>query len=261
VKASLVFLIVAMLLFLPACSCIFSCNGVENGDNNGGSNGSPVDEEYAYRDEFDSLDTDFWSFLQWVTLQDAQDLVMLREGELFVQATVVDRVPFLLSKPIPVQSGAIVTIERRVRLTYSNQYFDGGMSILGVDSDKVSVSPDPSAWNADIRNHLVRINYLYFFYEPDNKPATDGFVLWAEDPADGTPYIVSSSVFDEWFVERITWNTGTGLVVYEYNGITITGTAKTLDSDYIRIMMHGYGWFTGHIMELDYFEITITPAD
>ncbi len=246
-KSLLLLTMVVLVIFVPACSCTV------------GDNGQAV-ETFSYKDDFASLDTDFWSVLTWVTLEDASTQVSINQGILSVEATVVDRVPFLLSRPIAISSGDIVTIERKVKLDYGNPYFDGALFILGAEDETVEVFPGSAGWNENIRDYKVVVNYLYYQYEPDNKPTTDGFVLRAES-TDGTPYIVSQSIFGEWFTEKLTWDTASGQVTYEYNGTTLTGTVSPLDKDYIRIMLHCYGWYTGHSMDMEYFYITVSSPD
>jgi hypothetical protein len=201
----------------------------------------------------------FWHVVAYVTLEDAGNQVVLQEGALSLTDNVIDRAPILVSDPIPLSPGQILTVSRKVRLHYANDYFSGAMRITGLADGQLNLTPGTGSWDANLGKILANIDYLHYFYMEDNKAATDGFVLY--NVADGgfSASQIATPVFDSWFEETLVYWADDGKISWTVNGQEYTAQGLPLQQPAVSVVMHGYGWYTGHQVDLDQITIKITP--
>ncbi len=231
----------------------------ETGTPTGTSSTSSTYGGFLRKDDFSSLDKNFWYVGEWVTNAKAYDKVKIENCVLIIPVNETDRGPYLLSQSIPVKKGEVVIIERKAYAHYGNKYFQGELKLLQTNETKFKPGGNP--WFAWMGSQLFSMMYLHYYYEPQPKymPTEDGFALIGEKWRDEDNYVTAPPVWDEWFTEKIVYDTGSGKVTYYLNGKRI-GSVKTspLTSKYIRIMMHSYGWYTGHYMKVDWIKIEVT---
>ena len=70
----------------------------------------------TYRFEFDEIDKDFWLVSAWETYKRAYDLAEIDNGILTLSKDTTGVMPFMLSKPLELQSKDVLTIKRRVKI-------------------------------------------------------------------------------------------------------------------------------------------------
>ena len=210
-----------------------------------------------YHDDFNYFNKDFWMAKEWVTLNDACDKIKVENGILDMPVNETDRCGFVVSKSIPVEKGDIIKIKRKVKMHYGNEYFDAGFKLMESDKEGFELGDDESYWTKPLGNSLFNIMYLHYYYEPDGLPITDGVLICSKNWKETNNYETFDLPFDEWFEEEITYNTATGDLTYSINGDSKTINAKPLNKSYVRIMMHPYGWWTGHDVKVDYINIDI----
>lgn len=195
--------------------------------------------------------------IQYVTLENSSDY-SLNEGILTLADNTTDRAPILITDPIPLEQGDIITVSRRVRLQHANDYFTGALRITGVNSETLNQVPDDAGWYKSLGQMLATVDYYYYFYMEDQKPVTDGFVLSDVSEGGYSAAETTNSVFGNWFTETLTYNTATGAVTWNLNGTQYTAQGLPLTQNYICVQMHCYGWFTGHTMDIDTLQISVT---
>lgn len=223
------------------------------------SNVNKEDETLAtfyYLDEFDSLDRDFWYVGEWRSLYSAYDKAKLNNGILKLEIDEVDQGPILLSKPIEIQNGNILTLKRRVRMTYANNHFTGGLALIETEDEGLI----PSALNhgnSYLGNAVVLIEYVNSFNESSKRPGSNVFRILPRSWEFDNNYELVEPIFNEWFEEEIVYDTVAQTITYKLNDKVYTVTSQEMFEERIRIYMHGYGFEIGHIVEIDWIEISI----
>jgi len=211
---------------------------------------------YHYLDEFDSIDRDFWYIGEWQTLYSAYDTAKLKNGILKLEIDEIDKGPILLSKPIDIQNGNILTIKRRVRMTYANDHFTGGLALIETKDEGLI----PSALNnenSNLGNAVVLIEYVNSFNESSKRPGSNVFRILPRSWEFESNYELVEPIFNEWFEEEIIYNTVEQTITYKLNDKVYTVKSQEMFEERIRLYMHGYGFETGHVVEIDWIEISI----
>jgi len=205
----------------------------------------------------DSTLPDFWHLVTYVTMKDASNQTAIKDGILTLTDQVVDRAPMLISDPITLKPGEILTVRRKVRLHYANEYFDGAMRITAPVNGELKLIPGTDRWDANLGQIVANVSYLHYFYMQDNKATTDGFVLFNVVDGGMTAEVSLNPVFDEWFTESISYYASSGDTMWQINGETYLAKGIPLKQPAVCVMMNAYGWFTGHSMDIDQIEINI----
>jgi len=211
---------------------------------------------FNIRDEFDELDRDFWYVGEWKTYFSSYEKAKLNNGILRLEIDEVDKGPILLSAPIEIQTGNILTVKRRVKMTYSNEHFTGGMAILETSDEGLI----PSALNDDqskLGNGVVLIEYVHSFDHNSNRPGNNVFRVLPRTWEYENNYELADPIFDEWFEEELVYDTNENIITYKLNDKVYTVEATALKDDSVRLYMHGYGYDTGHTVEIDWIEISV----
>ncbi|MEI7672301.1 MAG: putative Ig domain-containing protein, partial [Deltaproteobacteria bacterium] len=211
-------------------------------------------------DNFDTLNTDNW----WLTRGSNNDLfgegqpfdasgVSFANGIATLNADKTDQVGVMYSKPLAVTKGDILTIKRRTYLHPANREYGGTLSVYEVADPALSASkPDTFA-------PLFGLIYYNFDYRTDlnlfSLVSGGKFPYGPGDYSGGTaPQIMP--LWNQWFEEEFIYNSGTGDTVYKINGLEKMRTqASPLAQPYLKIMMHSYGWYTGHYLQMDYIAV------
>ncbi|MCK8061706.1 MULTISPECIES: hypothetical protein [unclassified Fusibacter] len=212
----------------------------------------------TYFDGFETLDREMWYVGEWETHESAYNKVFLEDNVITIPVKETDRGPYLLSKPIPLDGKDIIKIKRRTRIKYGSDYFAGGLVVFETDQD--DFKPD-SRRGLPFGNAVILVEYAHDQSVDTQRPGTDAFRLLAPDWETNKNYVLAEPIFDEWFVEELIINTYNGRVTYIINGKDYTLKSIALTKPYIRIWMHAYGEYTGHQVEIDYFELKLTTPE
>ncbi len=214
-------------------------------------------ENFNYRDDFTTLDRDFWYVGEWQTTFKAYDKVDLKNGILTAEITETDRGPFLLSKPLPLEEGDVVTIKRRVKLHYENDRFTGGLAIVQTSDKDLKPFVLDGNWGRSLGDGVALVEYVHNFDEESERPGRDVFRVLSPTWDTDASYGILEPVFDDWFEEELVYDTRSNKISYALNGKEVVINGSPISRENIRVFMHGYGWYTGHYMKVDWFEITI----
>ncbi len=213
-------------------------------------------EDYQFRDEFNSIDRDFWYAGEWKTLFSAYDKVKIENGKAVLKIDEIDRGPFLLSQPIELNNGDILSIKRRVKMRYANENFTGGLALFETHERELI----PSALNTPLTilgNGIVLIEYVYNYDEDSERPGSDVFRVLPRNWKSNGNYRLCDSTFNKWFEEELVYNTITEQIIYKVNGNEYIVNSQKMVDDQVRVLMHGYGFGLDHTLEVDWIEINI----
>ncbi|OAG27282.1 WSC domain-containing protein [Thermodesulfatator autotrophicus] len=272
-------------LFGPANNCDMKCSGNPNeicggfwansvyatgvyntGTKNENFPGSNNHLPQTFRDDFNSFNSAVWEAYEWKTLRRVKNgSSLVRNGVLDLACNRVDQSPFISSKPILINAGEVFTLRRRVKVHYANNYFEGGIWFYQTDGSNVQMPANRAAWLSAFGRGLFQVTYYNYFYEKPGVrqyvPAKHGFVLSGANWRQLGNYGVLQPIWDQWFVEEIVYDPETATVRYRVNGQEITAKSAPLNSPYIRFIMHSYGWYTGHDIQVDWVEWSVRPRN
>ena len=216
------------------------------------------------RDGFDKLNRADW----WVTRgswgndfgrQGKADYsgVAVKDGTMTIQADKTDMVAVVYSRPIAVSRESRLVFRRRVKIHAASRTFGGAFEVFGVDD------PAMNGARPQISSHLFGVTYQNTNYQTDlncialltgtNIPKGPGNYAGGQAPS-------IPGIWDTWFDEEVVYDASTGETTYLLNGKEVMRAAGApLTTKYIKVMMHPYGWGTGHSMVMDSFELYRHP--
>lgn len=213
-------------------------------------------EKFYLRDEFDRMDEESWYIGEWGTLFPVPKKVFIKNGIINLEVNQEDRGPFLLSRPIPIEEGDVVTIKRRAKIHFANEHFTGGMSIFETADTTLVPAGRDKQWYKNIGHGLVMVEYVHNASQSSSRPGTNVFRVLPQN-WDNSNNILMDPVFDDWFEEELIYDTRDGEITYTLNGQTKTIKGVAPKKSQLRVLMHNYGWFTGHTMKIDWFEVQV----
>jgi hypothetical protein len=234
-----------------------SSSGAAGASGSGGDSGTGADV-YVYRDDFDSLDFDFWSAVEEKTKRRTDEKLRLEEGSLVIEAVETDRNPFVHSKSIPLPEKGIVQVKRRAKIHRANEYFNGTFSLYQSSMEGIKQSDNGGK---EETKKIAGVQFLDFQYDIGRYPIAKGVLLTAPGYKENGEFAVfDDPPFDQWVEEEIEYNTATGKIVYRLDGESRTVMGEPAELPYFRVYMNAYGWHTGHRADVDYVEIRVSGA-
>lgn len=211
----------------------------------------------TYRFDFNEIDKDFWLVSEWETFKRAYDLVKIKDGVLKLSSDTTGIMPYILSKPLELQSKDVLTIKRRVKITHGNDTFSGGMALYQTtDLDLVPERTDGS-WFTSIGDGIVLLEYSYDLKFATERPGRDVIRFLAADWEYNNNYQLITPVYDEWIDETLIFDMRSNQMIYKLNDKEYKLYSYKLDKSAVRIMMHPFGTGTGNSIDIDYIEVTI----
>lgn len=180
--------------------------------------------------------------------------VVEENGIMKVEVTVTDQEGHLESDWIDINPTESLTIERRIKAHYANQYYDGFFHIhlnqapdftFGINYDNYAYS------NASI------IPKFGFFLTRNNARAAQ-----RDRQTDVSDRI--DPIWDEWFYEKMVYNPVTGILEYYMNEQMqmefFVGLLPDLPSYSIKLYDHNHAWWTGHYQHFDDIYVSQNPV-
>jgi len=149
-----------------------------------------------------------------------------------------------------------LTIKRRVKMIYANNHFTGGLALIETKDEGLI----PSALNNDntnLGNGIVLIEYVNSFEDDSKRPGRNVFRILPRSWEFNDNYELVEPIFNEWFEEEIIYDTTEQTITYKLNGKEYLVKSQEMFEERLRIYMHGYGFETGHIVEIDWIEISV----
>ena len=236
--------------------------GLANG-RGGFANGLVNDRYIRFHDDFDRFDPSKWEVYEWKTLRHLDGAGLVRNGVLDLRCDRTDRSPFVVSKPIPLKKGEIFIFRRRVKVHYANRYFEGGIRFYQTDGSAVRMPANRAAWLSAFGKYLFGVNYYNYVYEKPGVrqyvPTRYGFALSGYDWRRRHNYGVLEPIWDRWFEEEIVFDPGAGTVTYRIDGRVVGVHSIPFSGPYLSFVMHSYGWYTGHDVQVDWVDWSVQP--
>ncbi len=215
------------------------------------------DNIVSYRFDFDEMDKDFWLVGEWETFNRSYDIVSMEDGILKLSSDTTGIMPYMLSKPIELQSKDVLTIKRRVKISHGTGTFSGGLALYQTaDLDLVPTGTDGS-WFTAIGDGIVLVEYSYDLINVSERPGRDVIRFLASDWDYNDNYQLVTPIYDEWVDETLSFDMRSNQMVYKINDREYKLNSYRLDKNAIRIMMHPYGSGVGNTIEIDSIEVTI----
>lgn len=228
-------------------------------------------ETFYYKDDFDSFNDDFWYAGQWKTLLSAEDKIDVNRGLLSLRVDTVDQGPVLISKPIAIKSGSIITLKRRVQLKPGDQAFAGGLALIETN-DKGLIPSKLNNQDANLGNGVVLVEYVTEVPKNSTRPGAFTFRVlprsWHFQSKDiafpgfltswfKSNYSLVPPIFNQWYEETLTYEASSGKITYEINDQIYEVQGPKIGTEKVRIYMHGYGFGEGHEILLDWLEVEV----
>lgn len=216
----------------------------------------PTLPTFEFRDDFETMNRDFWYVGEWNTFYSSYDKAKLLNGILSLEIDEVDKGPILLSKPIDVENGNILTVKRRVKMSYANEHFTGGLALIET-GDEGLIPSALNSENANLGNGIVLIEYVHSFETGSNRPGNNVFRILPRTWEIDSNYELMEPIFDQWFEEELVYNTIEKTITYTVNGQSYQVVSQEMLKERVRVYIHGYGYDIGHVVEIDWIEISV----
>lgn len=210
-----------------------------------------------YKDNFSSLDRDFWYVGKWLSNEPAEDKLLLTGETISLPVVEEDQVPYLLSKPLAVDGYDTITLKRRVLIHAASDYFAGGLAFFQTDSQQF----EPLAGEKPYGEPVVLVEYAYDYGVDTNRPGSENIRVLGPKWYEEDNYALLPPLFDQWMEESLVIDIKNNLAYYKVNGREVQVTSAEIDQAYIRLLMHSYGAFTGHETTIDNIEIILTNSE
>lgn len=169
-------------------------------------------------------------------------------GMMQVLAAVTDQTGWLESKPVAIHSRGLLTISRRVKLHYGNEYAMPRFGIKITSLGEFSIHYANMSYSAG--GYLSR--YGFFVARNSAWPHS------AAGQADVSDAI--TPLWDAWFDEKLTYDPSTGMLQYFINGALKlsynVGVLQDSVDPTLTLHINTWGWFTGHEQFFDDLVVT-----
>jgi hypothetical protein len=163
----------------------------------------------------------------------------------------------LLSKPIEIQDGDVITMTRRVRISHGNQTFSGGTALYQTDDFDLIPARNDGGWTSGFGDGIMLVEYSYDLIYEQERPGRDIFRFLAADWDYNDNYQLITPVYDTWIEEKFVFDTRSSQMTYSIDDKSYALSSYKLDRSAIRFWMHAYGMGANNKIEIDYVEITV----
>ncbi|MBM7562197.1 hypothetical protein [Fusibacter tunisiensis] len=202
------------------------------------------------------LDREFWMIAGWESVRHSNELLVQAGGILKLSMDDTGVMPYMLSKPIEIRQGDVVTMRRKVRIKHGNDTFSGGVAMYQTSDVALEPEPTSGSWQTSFGDGVFLVEYAYDLIYEQERPGRDVFRFLAADWAYNDNYVLVPSVYDQWVEEVFTYDTRNNQISYTIDDDTYKLSSYKLDLGNVRFMMHPFGTGRGNSVEIK--EITIT---
>ncbi len=211
----------------------------------------------TYRFDFDEIDKDFWLVSAWETYKRAYDLAEIDNGILTLSKDTTGVMPFMLSKPLELQSKDVLTVKRRVKISRGNDTFSGGITLYQTTNLDLIPEKSDGSWFTAMGDGIVLVEYSYDLINQSERPGRDVFRFLASDWSYNENFHLITPVYDTWIEETLIFDMRSNQMTYKIDDKSYKLYSYQLDKSAVRVLMHPYGTGIGNRIEIDYVEITI----
>lgn len=211
----------------------------------------------VYRFDFDELDREFWLVSPWESYKRDYSLVSMNRGVLKLSSDVKGIMPYMLSQPLKIESGDVLTFERKVRLTHGEGTFAGGLAMYQTDQSDLIPEFEKGSWFSAFGEGVFLVEYSFDLRNVQDRPGRDVFRFLAADWSYNDNYQLITPIYNEWVIEKFVYDTRSHQMTYYLNDKPYKLNSLPLDRDYVRFLMHPFGSGLGNSIEMEYIEITV----
>ena len=205
--------------------------------------------------------------------------VRLIEGTIKVSVDETDNPGVLRSEYFSVDPSKPITIESRLRVTFSQNmkdkfYFGGWFGLVPKSSNSERVSILDA--DEEVSSLFCGVRYMNYDYDETYKDEfghdqqyikVEGFFLVREGAQPSTKAGYASGkvserikpVWGEWFEQKMVYNPSDGLMTFFINGEKrsefVVGKLQGKDNQ-LRFEIMPWGWWVNHSMEIEYIRVT-----
>ncbi|MHB8827993.1 MAG: IPT/TIG domain-containing protein [Syntrophales bacterium] len=187
----------------------------------------------------DNFDNNTIDTANWTT---SGNSVAESEGVLKVAQGTEDAGGKVLSRAFQINPYAPIVVQRKAKVHYANEYFDGSFALFFDDN------PDFSTLNETQMS--VFASHAHYNYTTTGEQPADGFYLGRYAAHFTNPTArTSSTPWDVWFDEKIVYDPVSGVAELYINGVpeaTINVGALPSGATYMKLYIDSWGWYTGH---------------
>ncbi|MBS7525522.1 hypothetical protein KHM83_02380 [Fusibacter paucivorans] len=213
-------------------------------------------DAHVYTFDFNEIDRETWFVGQWGGFQRAFDLVSL-SGDILTLTSNDDATPYLLSKPIEIRDGDVITLKRHAKITHNDQLFAGGMAIYQTDDMDVIPEATDGSWMTSLGDGIVLVEYSYDLSDNQERPGKDIIRFLAADWEYNNNYQLINPIYDTWVDETLIYDTRSNQITYKLNDTTYRLNSYKLDRSNLRFLIHAYGEGRGNAVSMDQLSITV----
>jgi len=206
----------------------------------------------------DNFDNNTIDTANWTT---SGNSVAESEGVLKVAQDTENAGGKVLSRAFQINPYAPIVVQRKAKVHYANEYFDGSFALFFDDHIDFSM--------LDETQMSVFASHAHYNYTTTGEQPADGFYLGRYSAHFTNPTAKTSSTpWDVWFDEKIVYDPVSGVAELYINGVpeaTINVGALPSGATYMKLYIDAWGWYTGHSNDSDDLSVsqkyTGTPVD
>lgn len=211
----------------------------------------------TYYFDFDEMDKEFWLVGQWGDFKRSYDLVNIKSGNLIMDSNNSNAIPYMLSMPIELRNGDVITLTRKVKISHGEGMFAGGIAMYQTSSSELLPERADGAWFTSMGDGIALIEYSYDLSPVQTRPGKDVIRFLAADWEYNDNFKLIPPVYNEWIEESFSYDTRSHQISYKINGFEHKLNSYAIDQNSIRFLMHAYGEGLGNSVEIDWVEIKV----
>lgn len=217
----------------------------------------PVLHEYDFTSS-EQLNDGFLLISEWGEYKHNPSLVSLRDGVLVMDSSRGDSPQYILTAPIDVSPGMVVTIERKVRISRGDNIFAGGLALFQTeDMDIIPPPVDQGKWYDSMGDGVCLVEYSYDLKHQETRPGKDIFRFLGADWAENKNFELIPPVYDEWIEEKLVFDMRVNKMTYMIGDKKYSLNSYRPDKPAFRLLMHAYGIGKGNKIEIENLKIEI----
>lgn len=213
-------------------------------------------ETRTYTLDIEDIDRTEWFVGQWGGFKSAYDLIS-KKSDAIVLSSFGNLSPYLISKPIEIKDGDVITLTRKVKLSHGESVFAGGLAMYQTDDAELVPSETDGSWMTSLGDGVFLVEYSYDLSENQTRPGKDVIRFLAADWEYNDNYQLINPIYDEWVTESLVYDTRSNQITYTLNDTSYRLNSYKLDRGNVRFLIHAYGEGTDASLALESLTITV----
>lgn len=211
-------------------------------------------ETLFFKDDFTSMNTDFWFVGSMQTNEELKGAAKIDEGTLTLQKTAKGEDLYFLSKPLKMGKKQVLILRRKLDIHPGKEYFSGGFVVFQTNSKANLVSSDEKF---PYGSALIMLEYVKDPTGKTDRPGKNNIRLLSPGWKEKDNALLIKPIYEKEFEEEIVYNAYTGVIEYKAGGKKYRVEASPLREPYIKIWMHAFGHSAKQRINVHDFELEI----